>query len=325
MAPVSAMVLALTYRCNAQCAMCGLGRGHKEQISKIAVEKLVESAQSLSGLKVLNITGGEPFLLRNLPELCGRLAGAIPGLEQIALSTNGLLTDRIIEKTQAIYENIRFSDVGLGIEVSLDGPKKVHDAVRGVPGAFGKAIATLKGLSDLSIPFVYKGLGCNVNALTVDTLDSTLQIADSLGAPITFTPVVFNDLYFQNENRKNIIAMSGMQKEKTLLFYESLLKAGRIDSYYYRFANSLIRKNQRSVGCIFRSRGLFIDPHGNVFACSSAPKSKLGSLSDSRLDDLIHSSNTKAIRRSLHDFCKTCGSNCQLYLGANDTKKRVAC
>lgn len=324
MEPISALVFAVTYRCNARCIMCGLGRNHTEQVSENIVNKLVESAGTLRGLKVLNITGGEPFLLRNLPDICGRLAAAIPDIGQIALSSNGLSTKRVVETTRTIYENIRFSDMGLSVELSLDGPEEIHDSVRGMEGAFVKVMATWKGLASLKIPFRYLGFGCNVNSMTVDSLDSTLSIAESLGAPITFTPVVFNDIYFQNTRLKQSVEMNEKQKIKALDFFDFLESSGRIDHYYHRFATSMLRHNRRVAGCVFQNHGLFLDPSGNVFVCSSAKESAIGSLEHCSLNSLIHSPKTKKVRHDIEGICATCGSNCQLYLGMNNSNRKIA-
>src|SRR5262245_400908 len=92
--PLRNLRLAVTDRCNLRCAYCmpedeyvWLPREdllHFEEISA-----LVDVFVSL-GVDKVRLTGGEPLLRRDLPELV-RLLAAKPGLHDLALTTNGVL------------------------------------------------------------------------------------------------------------------------------------------------------------------------------------------------------------------------------------------
>src|SRR5438270_5254357 len=74
------------------------------------IERFVRIAVTL-GVRKLRITGGEPLLRKDLPTLIRKL-GAIEGIEDMALTTNGVL---LTEQAQALY------DAGLRrINVHLD-------------------------------------------------------------------------------------------------------------------------------------------------------------------------------------------------------------
>jgi cyclic pyranopterin phosphate synthase len=83
----------------------------QEQILRFEeIERFVRIAASL-GVRKLRITGGEPLLRRDLPNLI-RMLGAIEGIQDLALTTNGVL---LAEQGQALY------DAGLRrINVHLD-------------------------------------------------------------------------------------------------------------------------------------------------------------------------------------------------------------
>jgi GTP 3',8-cyclase len=66
-----------------------------ELLSFEELERLVRVFVGLGIVKV-RLTGGEPLLRRDLPELVGRLS-AVPGLEDLALTTNGVLLARMAE------------------------------------------------------------------------------------------------------------------------------------------------------------------------------------------------------------------------------------
>lgn len=84
--------LSVTDRCDLRCTYC-MPAGFKDYeepglwLSFDEIERLAAVFARL-GVKRIRLTGGEPLLRRNLPELAARLAG-LPGVEDLALSTNG--------------------------------------------------------------------------------------------------------------------------------------------------------------------------------------------------------------------------------------------
>jgi len=89
--------LSVTDRCNLRCSYC-LPKGFDdfevpdEWLSFEEIERLMQAFASL-GLKRIRLTGGEPLVRRNLPELVSRLS-AIAGIEDLSLSSNAVLMDR---------------------------------------------------------------------------------------------------------------------------------------------------------------------------------------------------------------------------------------
>ncbi len=84
--------LSVTDRCDLRCAYC-MPVGFKDYeepehwLSFGEIERLLAVFARL-GLKRIRLTGGEPLLRRNLVDLVRRLA-ALPGIEDLSLSTNG--------------------------------------------------------------------------------------------------------------------------------------------------------------------------------------------------------------------------------------------
>ena len=86
--------ISVTDRCNIRCFYCMPEDGvkfmrHEEILSYEEIERFARVAASL-GVTKLRITGGEPLVRRNLSTLIAKLA-AIPGIDDIALTTNGVL------------------------------------------------------------------------------------------------------------------------------------------------------------------------------------------------------------------------------------------
>ncbi len=90
--------VSVTDRCNIRCFYCMPEAGVKyaprgEILSFEEIERFARIAVSL-GIDKLRVTGGEPLVRRGLPALIRRLA-AIPGLRDLALTTNGVLLDEL--------------------------------------------------------------------------------------------------------------------------------------------------------------------------------------------------------------------------------------
>src|SRR3989338_8732162 len=84
--------LSVTDRCDLRCSYCmpeGF-KGYEEPkhwLSFDEIERLLAVFAHL-GLRRVRLTGGEPLLRKNLPDLARRLA-ALPGIDDLSLSSNG--------------------------------------------------------------------------------------------------------------------------------------------------------------------------------------------------------------------------------------------
>lgn len=92
--------ISVTDRCNIRCFYCMPEEGvqfmnRAEILSFEEIERFVRVAAKL-GITKLRLTGGEPLLRRDLPRLIEKLA-AIPGIRDMALTTNAVLLDKHAE------------------------------------------------------------------------------------------------------------------------------------------------------------------------------------------------------------------------------------
>jgi cyclic pyranopterin phosphate synthase len=86
--------ISVTDRCNIRCFYCMPETGVKfeapeQELTFEEIERFVSIAARL-GVRKLRLTGGEPLLRKNLSTLISKLA-AIEGIEDLALTTNGVL------------------------------------------------------------------------------------------------------------------------------------------------------------------------------------------------------------------------------------------
>ncbi|NOX27883.1 MAG: GTP 3',8-cyclase MoaA [Gammaproteobacteria bacterium] len=107
--------IALNERCNLRCTYCMPEEGVDFQppeklLSKNEVSRLVR-VLAAAGVNKIRFTGGEPTLRKDLPELIATSLHT-PGVDQVFLTTNGLLLHRVADQLKR---------AGLtGLNISLD-------------------------------------------------------------------------------------------------------------------------------------------------------------------------------------------------------------
>ncbi len=105
--------LSVTERCNLRCRYCMPADGickkdHSEMLTEDEMITAVEVAASL-GVKKLRITGGEPLVKKNIVSICRR-AAAVPGIEELAITTNGIgLADLAVPLREAGVDRVNIS------------------------------------------------------------------------------------------------------------------------------------------------------------------------------------------------------------------------
>jgi MoaA/NifB/PqqE/SkfB family radical SAM enzyme len=135
--------LELTHRCNLRCAFCYTDSPRRTlarpaECSDAEWELIVDEVLGIGVLEAV-VTGGEPLLRRELAlSMIERLADA--GVA-VKLNTNGWhVDDRVAARLAAV--------AGLAVHVSIDGAAEaVHDASRGVPGAWRRAVDAIDRLA----------------------------------------------------------------------------------------------------------------------------------------------------------------------------------
>ncbi len=163
--------LVLTWRCNLRCHACAAWS--RQEHDELTADQWRDVFAQMRSLDIIKIIGGEPFLRSDIGEVVEAARQEInPFIVQLV--TNGVLVE----------DTLRFADrhgwPGLHLRVSLDGLESTHDASRGVPGSFYKAMTTLRGLSEIRR---HKGFSLAVNfTLTDKSLGDMDELVDRCGA-----------------------------------------------------------------------------------------------------------------------------------------------
>ncbi len=90
--------LSVTDRCNLRCVYCmpPAGIEWKPRSEILSFEEIVQvvSVAAKLGIRKVRLTGGEPLVRRDLPQLVRAIA-RISGIEDISLTTNGMLLEKL--------------------------------------------------------------------------------------------------------------------------------------------------------------------------------------------------------------------------------------
>jgi MoaA/NifB/PqqE/SkfB family radical SAM enzyme len=168
------LVLSPHNRCNCRCVMCDIWKTtESRELSAADLETHLDSIDRL-GVEWIVFSGGEPLMHSELFRLCALLKQR---QIRLTLLSTGLLLERRAAEVVAWFDDVI---------VSLDGPPAVHDAIRGVPSAFGRLEAGVKAIHGLSQDFPLAAR-CTIQRLNCGVLDLTVQSARALGlAGISF-------------------------------------------------------------------------------------------------------------------------------------------
>lgn len=133
--------LSVTDRCNLRCFYC-MPKGFKcfeppdQRLQFDEIERIIRAFAEL-GVHRVRLTGGEPLVRRDLPDLSGRLA-AIPGIEDLSLSTNATLLGR---HAQDLYAagirriNVSLDTLDAGRYADITGGGDLHRVLDGLQAA----------------------------------------------------------------------------------------------------------------------------------------------------------------------------------------------
>lgn len=152
----SYVVFFVTARCNANCKMCF----YKDNMVKsegmaqeLTIEEYEKISKSIKMINILGISGGEPFLRSDLSEIVKVVYKNCSPLV-IDLPTNGYFVESVLRQAEDILKNCK--NMVVDIQISIDGPEKIHNEIRGLKDGFSKMRKTYEGL--IALKNKYKNL-----------------------------------------------------------------------------------------------------------------------------------------------------------------------
>ncbi|MCM1356031.1 MAG: radical SAM protein [Staphylococcus sp.] len=291
--PTDASII-LTYRCPMQCQMCNIWQYPTDKKEEIKASDLT----SLPKLKFINLTGGEPFIREDLPEI---VEECFRHTDRIVISTSGWFEERVIALAR------RFPNIG--IRISIEGLSRKNDELRGREGGFDKGLRTLLKLRQMGVKDI--GFGCTVSNNNSEDMLSLYRLSKSLG--LEFATAAFHNSYYFHKDDNEITNRETVCRDfETLIEWQ--LKENHPKSWFRAFFNmgliNYIEGNRRMLPCEAGSANFFIDPWGEVYPCNGLEakvwKDSMGNIHDAPFMELWTSEQAERVREKVRKCPKNC-------------------
>lgn len=152
----SYVIFFVTARCNANCKMCFYKERMAESFGReneLTLKEYEKISKNIKLINILGISGGEPFLREDLSEIVKIIyKNCFPLV--VDLPTNAFFVESILRQTEDIVKYCKRMIVDL--QLSIDGPEKIHNEIRGLKDGFNKVKQTYEGL--VALKNKYKNL-----------------------------------------------------------------------------------------------------------------------------------------------------------------------
>jgi Fe-coproporphyrin III synthase len=280
-----------TFRCNSRCQMCYIWQNPTEPKEEVSLDTL---AKLPGGFDNLNISGGEPTLRKDLPDLVDLL---YPKARILEISSNGLHPERLLPIIKK-YPNIK-------VRFSLEGDEVTNNTIRGEDNGYVTKTAGLRMLQkaggrDLGFAFV-------IQDENVDQLVDVYQMASSMGFELSTSTLHNAWQFYKNDNffyERTAVA----RKVEGLIV--AMLKSGKPKNWFRAYLNlGLIEKilgHPRLLRCTAGTDFAFIDPWSDVWACNVRSDLLMGNLARQSWSDILASGKGQNAIDKVHG----CDQNC---------------
>ncbi len=300
-------VAAVTYRCNSRCVMCDIWKQNADAARELTPDEYRWLPRSL---RSINVSGGEPFLRDDLPEVVAVMSETCPGA-RVVISTNGLLPERTEAAIAGIIETSpRRSDPAgaVAVRISVDGIGEAHDRMRGIPGAYEKAMETANRLQRLGVQDL--GLAATLTKDNIGEIARVQKKADELGIRFVMSaahssPIFFGEHEVERPHSKESV---GEVLELMRRHLRSWRPYDWARAYYLRGVVEYIRGRPRRLPCRAGLDFFFLDPWGDVYPCNIGG-TKMGNVRESDFRSMQRKT-TRTVRESVASCDVQCWMVC---------------
>ncbi len=182
------LTFSVTAACQSLCKTCQIGRLYRQNPQRakgdLTLEEIEKIFESMGHVYFFNISGGEPFLRQDLPQIVELACKYLrPGI--IHIPTNAIASKKIEKLTAEILEIMKnlAPKTPLTIKPSIDGIGEKHDEIRGVKGNFKQLEKTIHYLKEIEQghPNFHLELGTVISNFNIDHLPDIEDYVHSSG------------------------------------------------------------------------------------------------------------------------------------------------
>lgn len=275
---------SVTNKCQSRCLSCNIWEVYRKEPEKLKEELTLDEVekifQSVGPIYFFNISGGCPFLRKDLPDIV-ELACRYLKPSVIHIPTNALAVERTLTDTEKILNIMSSYNPAMTLQMkpSFDGVGDVHDEVRGVKGNFEKLLRLVTGLKELQTRYshLHVGLGTVISKNNVKYLKEIMDYADSLkvGSYISEYAENRDEMFNMDDSIAPPLEdfKGAMRQFKAFVGARLSLKKGltRItDAFrlvYYDLAVNIVERKTQVIPCYGGISNVHVDPYGNVWPC----------------------------------------------------------
>ncbi|MCP5102489.1 MAG: radical SAM protein [bacterium] len=292
--------------CNSKCRMCNVWKQKKDtqftprELERILIDPLFKK------LEYIGVSGGEPTLRDDLPDIFRVIARKTPTLRGTGIITNAIRKDPVIPRIEKSAGICRKEGIRFGVMVSLDGIGPIHDTVRGHKGNYESAAETIRYFRDKTdIPVT---IGCTVTKDNVWHVDEVLDFCKREGVIGRFRVAEFIHRLYNHDQTAVIRNFSQEEKYHLGLFFvklERLEKKGSPRKRTYRnIRKMLLEDAERSTRCHWQTTAVTLDCRGRLLYC--APRSPILGSCLKKSARFLYRRNISKRRKILKENCASC-------------------
>jgi len=312
------MTAVVTRRCNSRCKMCNIWQEkNPPELSLDDYRRIFTKPYDF--VRALTLTGGEPTLRSDLPEVFEVIRAGCPNVEHIELATSGLNVKRTLRFVEQMAQSIAAAPGRVrkfNVQISLDGLDDMHDDIRGIDGFFEKVEATLTGLAELNqhFPFLQRKISTVVMPQNLPQTDRLRAYAKAQQIPIHFSPIVVSGQYYANAHgSSDLIFITGNgRSSEAIEFFECL--AQQSDSalkFYYADMAKMLDGAARGRRCMMGFYGFILEHDGHIYPCVNCESYSFGNVVEQPFDAVWFGAQAAEARKNLRETCcPTCPSMC---------------
>jgi MoaA/NifB/PqqE/SkfB family radical SAM enzyme len=268
------------------------------------------SSQHLSDLRELDVTGGEPFLRKELVEFLRSVAALkdknLRKLRSVAITTNGLLTGTVLESVAALLPALAEKGIDLVMVCAVDGVGDIHNRIRNFKDAWVRVDETIRGLRVLreTHPELVIGLKTTVLPVNVDELDTIAGYAASNSLFTIISPCIITEGRYLNADRAKDLRFTQEDITKMIRFFRS-------EKFQWSFhAEALAEYYEKGImkkPCTCGFNYFFVRSAGDVFLCPLINRC-VGNIQEAPIEEILRSPAADQMRRSIGRFsqCRSC-------------------
>jgi MoaA/NifB/PqqE/SkfB family radical SAM enzyme len=307
----AAVSLEVTHECIAKCDMCNIWKIPRE-VPSLPLEKWVGllSSDLFSDLKELDITGGEPFLRKDLGKLIARICqlkrDKLKNLHSIAITTNGLMTRRVIAETEQMLTHLQHEGVQLVMVCAMDAVGPLHDKIRHVKHAWARVHETLQALKRLrtQFPGLVIGLKTTVLPINVGELKPIVDYAADNDLFTILSPCIITEGRYLNLDRAEDLIFSPQALREMQVFFEESTSGW--DFHDQQLIN-YCRTGNTHKPCSCGFNYFFVRSNGDLYLCPLL-NSKVGNIQEQPVEVLFHSPQASQLRKRIGRYpeCRSC-------------------